>query len=147
MKQYNEDVASLVEKAKQEYENAVKSAENELEKAKQEIEQARKEAFAKHSESSKETRSQCKMNILMEEVRTTKELLEKLYRARSEMYALNIVFDKYRNLVALSTFYEWIICVVYCIVLILMYSPFSRLQTKSVSLSVGSSVIRLDGSS
>lgn len=109
LKQYHEDVASIIERAKQQYAEAVKSAENELEKTKQEIELARKEAFALHSESPKETRSQRKMNILMEEVRTTQELLEKLYRTRSEMYALNIVFDKYRNLVALSTFYEYLL--------------------------------------
>lgn len=36
-------------------------------------------------------------------------VLEKLYKARSELYALNIVFGKYRNLVALSTFYEYLV--------------------------------------
>ena len=35
-------------------------------------------------------------------------MLQKTYAARNELYAYDIVFDKYRNPVALSSFYEYL---------------------------------------
>lgn len=47
--------------------------------------------------------------MLEKKLSEAEDVLEKLYKARSELYALNIVFGKYRNLVALSTFYEYLV--------------------------------------
>ena len=46
--------------------------------------------------------------ILDQEIATAEELLQKTYAARNELYAYDIVFDKYRNPVALSSFYEYL---------------------------------------
>lgn len=42
------------------------------------------------------------------EIQEAEQLLKKLYLARNELYAYNIVFIKYRDIVALSTFYEYL---------------------------------------
>ena len=46
--------------------------------------------------------------ILDQEITAAEELLQKTYAARNELYAYDIVFDKYRNPVALSSFYEYL---------------------------------------
>lgn len=46
--------------------------------------------------------------ILDQEIAAAEELLQKTYAARNELYAYDIVFDKYRNPVALSSFYEYL---------------------------------------
>lgn len=48
-------------------------------------------------------------SLIEKKIIEAKEILEKQYKTRSEMYSLNIVFGKYRNLVALTTFYEYLI--------------------------------------
>lgn len=42
------------------------------------------------------------------EIKNAEELLEKMYRCRNELYAYDIVFSKYRNPVALASFYEYL---------------------------------------
>lgn len=42
------------------------------------------------------------------EIETAEKLLYDLYKCRNELYSVNIVFKKYRNIVALSTFYEYL---------------------------------------
>lgn len=46
--------------------------------------------------------------IFDQEIAAAEELLQKTYAARNELYAYDIVFDKYRNPVALSSFYEYL---------------------------------------
>lgn len=46
--------------------------------------------------------------ILDKEIEDAEQLLKKLIEARSSMYNLNIIFGKYRDIVALSTFYEYL---------------------------------------
>ena len=46
--------------------------------------------------------------LLDQEITATEELLKKTYAARNELYAYDIVFGKYRNPVALSSFYEYL---------------------------------------
>lgn len=46
--------------------------------------------------------------IIDAEVREAEDLLKKLYDCRNSLYAYDIVFGKYRNVVALSTFYEYL---------------------------------------
>jgi hypothetical protein len=46
--------------------------------------------------------------LLDQEIAETEELLKKSYAARNELYAYEIIFGKYRNTVALSPFYEYL---------------------------------------
>lgn len=46
--------------------------------------------------------------IIDDEVREAEDFLKKLYECRNGLYAYEIVFGKYRNVVALSTFYEYL---------------------------------------
>lgn len=46
--------------------------------------------------------------IVDEEVREAEDLLKRIYECRNSLYAYEIVFGKYRNVVALSTFYEYL---------------------------------------
>lgn len=47
--------------------------------------------------------------MLAQEISAAEELLKKTYAARNELYAYDIVFEKYRNTVALSSFYEYLV--------------------------------------
>ena len=47
-------------------------------------------------------------HLLDSEIKTAEETLKELFKCRNELYSYNIVFDKYRNIVALSTFYEYL---------------------------------------
>ena len=46
--------------------------------------------------------------ILDREIAETEKLLKKTFAARNELYAYDIVFGKYRDVVALSSFYEYL---------------------------------------
>lgn len=46
--------------------------------------------------------------VLDKEITEIEELLKKAIATRNELYAYNIVFEKYRNMVALATFYEYL---------------------------------------
>lgn len=47
-------------------------------------------------------------SILDKEISEAEELLKKTYAARNELYAYNVIFPKYRNAVALSSIYEYL---------------------------------------
>ncbi len=47
-------------------------------------------------------------HLLDSEIKTVEDTLKELFKCRNELYSYNIVFDKYRNIVALSTFYEYL---------------------------------------
>lgn len=46
--------------------------------------------------------------IIAREIEETENLLRNTYKARNEMYAANVIFGKYRDIVALATFYEYL---------------------------------------
>lgn len=46
--------------------------------------------------------------LLDKEIAETEDLLKKTFAARNELYAYDIVFGKYRDVVALSSFYEYL---------------------------------------
>lgn len=46
--------------------------------------------------------------ILDKEIAETEDLLKKNYVARNELYAYDVIFGKYRNVIALSSFYEYL---------------------------------------
>jgi len=84
------------------------NAENEAAKTKATIDKA-KHDLAKIAQS--EDRSLPALTaktIVDKEIDEAQALLKKLYECRNTLYAYNIVFEKYRNVVALSTFYEYL---------------------------------------
>ncbi len=48
-------------------------------------------------------------NMIESEIKNAEETLKKLYSCRNNLYALDVVFSKYRNPVSLSTFYEYLL--------------------------------------
>lgn len=46
--------------------------------------------------------------FLNDEIKAAEDLLSKLYHARNKLYAADVIYEKYRNVVALSTFYEYL---------------------------------------
>lgn len=54
------------------------------------------------------TKSVGKKDLLDSEISTVEATLASTYKCRNELYSYNIIFDKYRNIVALSTFYEYL---------------------------------------
>lgn len=46
--------------------------------------------------------------LLDKEIAEAEDLLQKTYATRNELYAYNIIYEKYRNVIALSTFYEYL---------------------------------------
>lgn len=46
--------------------------------------------------------------ILDNEIDTAETILKKLFECRNEMYGMNIVYEKYHNIVALCSFYEYL---------------------------------------
>ncbi len=105
-KEYNKvleaEYTARCEKAKQEHQQKCEMAKADYEKCLEEY-----NAF---TESVKDfiTPEKAKQSLIKQEIAQAEELLEKLYHARNELYAYDIVFIKYRNLVAISTFYEYI---------------------------------------
>lgn len=49
-----------------------------------------------------------KKQIIDMEITLVEDTLRDFFKCRNEMYSYNIIFDKYRNIVALSTFYEYL---------------------------------------
>ena len=47
-------------------------------------------------------------HILDAEIDTVEEALKKNFQCRNELYSYNVIFEKYRNIVAVSSFYEYL---------------------------------------
>ena len=86
-----EKLATDIAVAKENYENSLKIQE--------EVELGAKDIH---------TPEKAKHQLLKDEIETAEELLGKFYEAKSEMYSFGIIFEKYRNFVAVSSFYEYI---------------------------------------
>ena len=108
-----EAIALLETQRENEYKLAIENAKEILEK---EINAARekyedllkKQNAAENSAKNIPTTEKAKHLFLKEEIEIAEELLEKFYKAQNEMYSCGIIFEKYRNFVAVSTFYEYI---------------------------------------
>lgn len=102
---YAEQVRSFEsEKAKR-----LEIARTEADKAKIELEQIM--AKAEKSANSGDNKNSVAViikNIVDDEIEKTEILLKQLFECRNRMYSYNVVFGKYRNVVALSTFYEYL---------------------------------------
>lgn len=82
----------------------------EADEAKIELERAEAEADGKMKEleACPVSAKTAVKELLNKEIAEAEELLKKTLVARNELYAYDIVFGKYRNVVALSSFYEYL---------------------------------------
>ena len=81
---------------------ALDDAQRQLAEAEADVEEKCAEAVARPTPASEAQK------ILDGEVAQTMELLQKSIAARNELYAAGIIFGKYQNAVALSSFYEYL---------------------------------------
>lgn len=82
---------------------ALDKAQRQLAEAEADVEEKCAEAVARPTPASEAQK------ILDNETAQTMELLQKSIAARNELYAAGIVFGKYQNAVALSSFYEYLV--------------------------------------
>lgn len=113
MENYKETIALLKKQCADEYNSAIEKAKETLEKeiieAKSKYEDLlKKYEDAKLSAKDIPTPEKAKHMLLTEEIAMAEELLEKFYKAQNEMYSYGVIFEKYRNFVAVSSFFEYI---------------------------------------
>ena len=82
---------------------ALNKAQRQLTEAEADVEEKCAEAVARPTPASEAQK------ILDNETAQTMELLQKSITARNELYAAGIIFGKYQNAVALSSFYEYLV--------------------------------------
>lgn len=119
MGRYNEQVQNL----NAEYQSLVNTAKAKYDAAKQELDTAQKSAVARKAQweqEAKERQAQELENALAtlpsrtirdrveQEITDTTARMQQLYRCRNELYSYDVVFGKYRDPVALATFYEYL---------------------------------------
>ena len=115
-KQYQADLADYeqkllrYEKEKQRFENEkrqkIADAEADVVRAEVSLKEA-KEARETALQSAK-TPAKIAVELVDTEIADAAALLKSLYECRNGLYAFDVIFGKYRNVVALSTFYEYL---------------------------------------
>lgn len=109
-----EETIKLLEKQREdEYNSALEKGKEKLEKEIAEAKAKCEDLLKKQEEAAKAakdiaTPEKVKHVLLKEEIATAEELLKKFYKAQSQMYSYGILFEKYRNFVAVSSFFEYI---------------------------------------
>lgn len=102
--------AQLVQEAEERYARSLSAAEAEVAKAKAQMEQSAANINAQIEAAcalpSPETVAK---QMLDDEIVQAETLLKELIECRNKLYACDVVFIKYRNMVALATFYEYLI--------------------------------------
>lgn len=87
----------------------LEEAQNKAESARASLDKARTEANRKiKSLDGRMVPAKAFKETLDKEIAETEELLRKTFAARNALYAYNIIFGKYRDVVALSSFYEYL---------------------------------------
>lgn len=103
-----EDYKEEVRQAKEERELAIEDCREQISKIAIKLEEAQKELKTKRAHASiLPTKARGKKYMLDTEIASVEKALKDTFACRNELYSFNIIFDKYRNLVALSTFYEY----------------------------------------
>ena len=108
-----EAIVLLETQRENEYKLAIEKAKETLEKelsaAREKYEDLlKKQNAAENSAKDIPTTEKAKHLFLKEEIEIAEELLKKFYKAQNEMYSCGIIFEKYRNFVAVSSFFEYI---------------------------------------
>lgn len=92
------------------YQDALAKEELRIEKiqseAKEKIETIK--SSLEHQEVEVITPNMVSYSLVIDEIEKAEQSLQKAYEIRNKMYASNVVFDKYRNLAAVATFYEYL---------------------------------------
>lgn len=101
-RRYEEEKARLIAQK-------LAAAEQAANQAKTALQHAERSMAEKLQELEKSTvPSEVIKNILNDEITKSEELLKETFKARNELYAYDIIFEKYRDVVALSSFYEYL---------------------------------------
>ena len=115
LEKYNSDVNKIDAQNEKMRIDAQKQKEGELKELKGKIETVTNELSILQTKLKQKTGNQIiptkalgEKQLLDDEIKTTEEMLIKLFQCRNELYSYNIIFEKYRNIVALSTFYEYL---------------------------------------
>ena len=119
LERYNEQVQKL----NAEYKALVDAAKQKYDTAKQALDAAKKAAAARKAaweQEMKQRQEQELQNALaalpsriifdrvQQEITDTTARMQELYRCRNELYSYGVIFEKYRDPVALATFYEYL---------------------------------------
>lgn len=113
VKKRKEAIALLETQRENEYKLAIENAKETLAKEIVEAEEKYQDLLNKYKEleisiKDNPTPEKAKHIMLKEEIATAEELLMKFYKAQNEMYSYGVIFEKYRNFVAISSFCEYI---------------------------------------
>ena len=84
------------------YSEIIDKSEKDLAMAKQQLKQRRANA------SDYPTPAAGKKYVIDTEIASLEEALKKNFQCRNELYSYNVIFEKYRNIVAVSSFYEYL---------------------------------------
>lgn len=88
---------------------AMSKAQQKVDAVKQKLDDAKNKASQKIQKmQSHPAPSKAIKSILDKEIAEIEDLLKKTFAARNELYAYDVVFGKYRDVVALSSFYEYL---------------------------------------
>ena len=99
----------LTVEAQSEHDAAVKNAQDNAEIAKHELELAEIDTNNRiNTANTYPVPAMAIKSILDREIEETEELLKKTFAVRNELYAHDIIFGKYRDAIALSSFYEYL---------------------------------------
>lgn len=111
--EYKQTCKNIEKQSQHEYEAAVKQ-ETAAWSVKIKNQQAKRDSLLKEREEALKnaenitTPEKAKFTIIKEEIETAESLLTELYKALYQLYSCNIVFPKYRNIVAISSLYEYL---------------------------------------
>lgn len=107
---YNSTVKELKEQQKEKFEakvaNVTQKHKESCEKLEEKINECKNEIKAQKA--NKNTSKPAKYSYIEEEVSQVEELLQNFYKLRNELYACGVIFEKYRNYVAVAMFCEYL---------------------------------------
>lgn len=109
MKLHRQTIVNLQSEAQERYEAAIKNAEEAVALAKKELDNIQSNASDHQLSAPVEVcPERAAQQMLQKEIEQAETLLKNLCQTRCDLYGLDIVFGKYRDIVALSTFYEYL---------------------------------------
>lgn len=104
--EYEAELAQLNQSADEEYYKAVAKVKAEAKKA---VDRAAAEMrYAEEHMDDIAATEAAEKALLEQEIHSAEDTIKKLIAAKNKLYSFNVIFGKYRNLVALSSFYEYL---------------------------------------
>ncbi|MBO4979127.1 MAG: hypothetical protein J6D16_01825 [Clostridia bacterium] len=102
LEKYNTEVTLLEEKRQQDHQAAIAKADLSITKIQEKLK------MDENSIQNLPSPEKAKHVIVQKEIKTVEDLLKKFYEARNHMYSCGVLFEKYRNFVAVSSLYEYL---------------------------------------